>query len=371
MLIITVCLGSVQETCARLGAATGSGLLDLIRARFGLGWSLCAVLVIVIANTGLVCSEFVGIGAAGELLGVNRIVAIAVAAVVLWYLVVLGSYDWVEKVFILMTLVFFAYPAAALMAGQDWRAVARGAVVPRLHRDPEYIFLLVGLIGTTVTPYMQLFQQSSIVERGTAPRHYGPERTDTYVGVGFSNLMSIFMIMATAATLHRTGHYHIATAAEAAKALEPVAGRAAECLFAIGLLGASMLAAAVLPLATAYALGETFGFPKGVDLDFRRAGTFFGTFTALIVVGAGTALIPGLPVIRWLVGIQVLNGLLLPVVLFFVFRLAGDVTLMRELKSTRVQSVVAWSTFGLITAAIVAMLGSQLISALGLRIPGT
>jgi Mn2+/Fe2+ NRAMP family transporter len=218
---------------------------------------------------------------------------------------------------------------------------------------------------------MQLFQQSSIVERGTAPRHYGPERTDAYLGVGFSNLMSIFMIMATAATLHRTGHYHIATAAEAAKALEPVAGRAAEWLFAIGLLGASMLAAAVLPLATAYALGETFGFSKGVDLDFRRAGTFFGTFTALIVVGAGTALIPGLPVIRWLVGIQVLNGLLLPVVLFFVFRLAGDVTLMRELKSTRAQSVVAWSTFGLITAAIVAMLGSQLISALGLRIPGS
>ena len=363
MLVITVSLAAVQETCARLGAATGAGLLDLIRDRLGLGWSLCAVGVIVVANTGLVCSEFVGVGAAAELLGLSRLVAIPVAAGLLWYLVVFGSYDWVEKVFILMTLVFFAYPAAALVSHPDWEAVARGAFRPTLHRDPEYIFLLVGLVGTTVTPYMQLFQQSSIVERGAARRHYGPERTDAYIGVGFSNLMSIFMIMATAATLHRAGHIHIETAADAAKALAPVAGRAAAWLFAVGLLGASMLAAAVLPLATAYALGEAFGFRKGVNLDFRRAGTFFGLFTVLILIGAVAALVPGLPVIRWLVGIQVLNGLLLPVILFCVFRLANDAALMGDLKNTRLQNIVAWGTFGLVTAAIVAMLGSQLLGA--------
>jgi len=369
MLIITVSLAAVQETCARLGAATGSGLLDLIRDRLGLGWSLCAVGVIVIANTGLVCSEFVGIGTAAELLGLSRLVAVPVAAGLLWYLVVFGSYDRVEKVFILMTAVFFAYPAAALVSRPDWTAVARGAFVPTLRRDPEYIFLLVGLIGTTITPYMQLFQQSSIVERGAGRRRYGPERTDAYVGVGFSNRMSVFMIMATAATLHHTGHTHIETAADAAKALEPVAGRAAGALFAVGLLGASLLAGAVLPLATAYALGEAFGFRKGVNLDFRRAGTFFGLFTVLIVIGATAALIPGLPVIRWLVGIQVLNGLLLPVILFFVFRLANDATSMGPLKNTRLQNVVAWSTFGLVTTAIVAMLGTQLLNMVGLHVP--
>jgi Mn2+/Fe2+ NRAMP family transporter len=368
MLIITVSLAAVQETCARLGAATGSGLLDLIRERLGLGWSLCAIGVILVANTGLVCSEFVGIGAAAELLGLSRLVAVPVAAGLLWYLVVFGSYERVEKVFILMTAVFFAYPAAALVSRPDWAAVARGAFWPTVHRDPDYIFLLVGLIGTTITPYMQLFQQSSIVERGADRRRYGPERTDAYVGVAFSNLMSVFMIMATAATLHRAGHLQIDTAADAAKALEPVAGRAAGTLFAVGLLGASLLAGAVLPLATAYALGETFGFRKGVSLDFRRAGTFFGLFTGLIVIGASAALVPGLPVIRWLLGIQVLNGLVLPVILFFVFRLANDATSMGPLKNTRLQNVVAWATFGLVTTALLAMLGSQLLSLVGLHV---
>jgi len=217
---------------------------------------------------------------------------------------------------------------------------------------------------------MQLFQQSSIVERGADRRRYGPERTDAYVGVAFSNLMSVFMIIATAATLHRAGDLQIETAADAAKALEPVAGRAAGALFAVGLLGASLLAGAVLPLATAYALGETFGFRKGVSLDFRRAGTFFGLFAVLIVIGATAALVPGLPVIRWLVGIQVLNGLLLPVILFFVFRLANDPTSMGALKNTRLQNVVAWTTFGLVTAAILAMLGSQLLSLVGLHVLG-
>src|SRR4029453_18998406 len=175
--------------------------------------------------------------------------------------------------------VFFAYPAAALMAHPQWLAVARGALLPTFHRDPNYLFLLVGLLGTTITPYMQLFQQSSLVEKGVARRHYGPERIDTYVGAVFSNLMSIFMIIATAATLHEAGKTDITTAAEAARALEPVAGNAATTLFALGLLGASLLAGAVLPLATSYAVSEAFGIPKGVNLDFRRAPLFFGLFT--------------------------------------------------------------------------------------------
>ena len=367
MVLITVSLAVVQEMCARLGAATGRGLLDLIRERYGVGWALFAVGVILVANTGVTVSEFVGVAAAAELFGVSKYVAVPVAAVLLWLLVTYGSYPRVEKLFLLMTLVFFAYPAAAFMAGPDWGAVARGAFVPTLRPDSEYLFVLVALLGTTVTPYMQLFQQSSIVERGAARRHYGPERLDAYVGTVFSNLMSISMIIATAATLHVAGRTEVGSAADAALALEPVVGPAARTLFAVGLLGASLLAGAVLPLATSYAVSEAFGVPKGVNLDFRRARIFFTIFTALIVVGAAAALIPGLPVIKMLVAVQVLNGALLPVVLVFILRLVNDERLTGELKNTRFYNVLGWGTFALVTTAVTVMLGGQLLDFLGLN----
>jgi Mn2+/Fe2+ NRAMP family transporter len=226
--------------------------------------------------------------------------------------------------------------------------------------------VLVALLGTTVTPYMQLFQQSSIVERGAARRHYGPERLDAYAGSLFSNLMSISMIIATAATLHAAGRTEVGSAADAALALEPVVGPAAKTLFAVGLLGASLLAGAVLPLATSYAVSEAFGVPKGVNLDFRRARIFFTLFTALIVAGAASALIPGLPVIEMLVAVQVLNGALLPVVLVFILRLVNDERLAGELKNTRLYNVLGWGTFALDTTAVAVMLGGQLLGLLGL-----
>lgn len=368
MVVVTISLAVVQELCARLGAATGRGLFDLIRERFGLGWSLLAIAAILIANGGLAASEFVGIGAASELLGIGGRVAIPVAAVLVWSLVVFGSYSRAEKVFLAMTLVFFAYPVAAVLGHPDWSAVARGAFVPTFHRDPDYLFLMVALIGTTITPYMQLFQQSSIVERWGARKHYGPERADVYLGVVFSNLMSIAIIVATAATLHRAGHTRIETAADAAKALAPIAGAASEVLFAVGLLGASLLAAAVLSLATAYAVSEAFGLLKGVDLDFRRAPGFFVLFTIYVVLGALCALIPNLPVMRWLVGVQVLNGLLLPVFLACLLRLANDGSLMGDLKNTRWQSALGWGSWALVTIAIVAMLGAQFLSLIGVHV---
>jgi Mn2+/Fe2+ NRAMP family transporter len=370
MLIITVSLAVVQEMCARLGAATGRGLLDLIRERFGVGWALFGVSVVLIANGGLVVSEFVGIGAAMELVGVSRYVAIPVAALLLWYLVIFGTYGYVEKIFLLMTLVFFAYPAAAIMAHPDWGQVARGAFIPKMKLDAEYIFIFVGLLGTTITPYMQLFQQSSIVERGAARRHYGMERADAYVGSGFSNLMSIFMIIATAATLHVAGQAEIGSAADAARALEPVVGSWARTLFGMGLLGASLLAGAVLPLATSYAVSEAFGVPKGVNLDFRRARIFFTLFTALVITGAALALVPKLPVIKLLVFIQVLNGVLLPIVLVFILLLINDQRLVGELKNTRLYNLLGWTTFALITTAVVVMLISQLLGALGMKLFG-
>ena len=365
MLILTVSFGVVQEMCARLGAATGRGLLDLIRERFGIAWALFAVVIILIANGGVTVSEFVGIGAAMELLGVSKYIAVPLGALLIWYLVIFGSYGKVEKILLLMTLVFFAYPVAAFMAKPNWSEVARGAFVPTFKADPAYIFLVVGLLGTTVTPYIQIFQQSSLVEKGVARRHYGPERIDAYVGAIFSNLMSISMIVATAATLYVVGQHEIGSAADAARALEPVVGSAARVLFGIGLLGATLLAGAVLPLATAYAVSEAFGMPKGVNLDFRRGKIFFSLFTALIVIGVVLALIPNIPVMQLLVGVQVLNGVLLPIVLVFILLLINDKNLTRELKNTKLNNIIAVGTLVLITGAVVVMLGGQMLGWLG------
>ncbi|MFN7926796.1 MAG: Nramp family divalent metal transporter [Blastocatellia bacterium] len=370
MLLITLSLAVVQEMCARLGAATGRGLLDLIREHYGLGWASFAVGVVLIANGGLIISEFLGIGAALELVGLSKYATIPIAAALLWYLVVFGSYQRVEKIFLLLALVFFAYPVAALLARPDWSAVARGAVLPTWHNNADYLTLLVGLIGTTITPYMQLFQQSSIVERGAARRHYGPERVDAYAGAVFSNLMSVFMIIATAATLHVAGKTEIGTAADAARALEPVAGHAAGLIFGIGLFGASMLAAAVLPLATSYAVSEAFGFAKGVNLDFRHARIFFGLFTALLGLGAAAALVPGLPVMQLLLGIQVLNGMLLPVILFFLLRLINNERLAGAWKNTQLYNLFGWGTFFLVTTAVMIMLGAQLLALFGIHLFG-
>lgn len=361
MVILTVSFGVVQEMCARLGAATGRGLLDLIRERFGIGWALFAVVVILIANGGVTVSEFVGIGAAMELLGVSKYVAVPLGAVFIWYLVIFGSYARVEKILLLMTLVFFAYPIAAIMAKPDWGDVARGTFIPTFNSDPAYLFLVVGLLGTTITPYIQIFQQSSLVEKGVARRHYGTERIDAYFGAVFSNLMSISMMIATAATLYVVGQREIGSAADAARALEPVVGSAARALFGIGLLGATLLAGAVLPLATAYAVSEAFGMPKGVNLDFRRGRVFFSLFTALIVLGVVLALIPNIPVMKLLVGVQVLNGLLLPIILVFILLLINDKSLTKELKNTRLNNTMGIGTLLLITTAVLVMIGGQLI----------
>src|SRR5687768_8523414 len=334
MILLTLCFAVVQEMCTRLGAATGRGLLDLIRERFGIAWTLIAIVIIVVANGGVTISEFVGIGAASELLGVSRYISVPIAAVGIWYLVIFGSYSRLERIFLVMTLVFFAYPIAAILGGPDWSDVAKGAFVPTIRFESEFIFILVALLGTTITPYIQIFQQSSTVERGAARKHYGPERVDAYVGSIFSNLMSISMIIATAATLFVAGQTEIESAADAAKALEPVAGSSASLLFAVGLLGASLLAGGVLPLATSYAISEAFGIPKGVNLDFRRGRAFFTLFTAFIVLGAGVALIPDIPIFPLLVAIQVLNGVLLPIILVFILILINNERLTGDLKNT-------------------------------------
>lgn len=370
MVVLTLSFAIVQEMCSRLGAATGRGLLDLIRERFGIGWTLFAIAIIVVANGGVTISEFVGVGAASELLGVSRYISVPIAAVGLWYLVIFGSYAKVERIFLLMTLVFLAYPAAAILGNPDWGAVARGAAVPTIRFESEYIFVLVAVLGTTITPYIQVFQQSSIVERGAARRHYSDERLDAYFGSFFSNLMSISMIVATAATLYTIGQHDISSAADAARALEPVAGKYASLLFAVGLLGASLLAGGVLPLATAYAISEAFGIPKGVNLDFRRGKVFFGLFTGFILIGAVAALIPNIPIFPLLVGIQVLNGALLPVILAFILILINNEKLTGSLKNTRTGNILGWGTFAMIVTAVSVMLIGQALELLGISLFG-
>ena len=365
MVLITLPLALVQETCARLGAATGRGLLELIRERFGWSWALFAMTVVGIANAGLIVSEFAGLGAAAELLGIPKIIALPLAAVVLWGLVLYWSYAYLEKALVLMTLVFLVYPVAAWMGHPDAHQLAQGAFVPHLQSNQGFLMLLVALIGTTITPYMQLFQQSSVVEMGGTRKSYGNERWDAYIGCTLSNLMSISMMIATAATLHKTGHTSIESAADAAKALEPVVGHAATALFAVGLLGATLLAAAVLPLATAYSVSEALGAPKGVDLDFRRAPLFFGLYSVLLVLGMTVALIPGLPLMKLLVGVQVLNGVLLPIILVFVMLLANDQRLMGNLRNSRWLNFLGWATVVTVSTAVLVMLGSQLMGALG------
>ena len=345
---IAISLGIVQEMCARMGAVTGKGLADLIRERFGVRWTALIMLSLLIANAGVTVSEFVGIAAAAELFNVSRFIAVPVAAVLVWWLVAKGSYQKVEKVFLLMSLVFLGYIVSAFLSQPDWSAVAVGLVRPSLRLEHTFIFTLVAVVGTTISPYMQVYVQSSVVDKGVRADNYSETKTDVWVGTVFAILIVFFIVVSTAATLHKAG-IPITSAADAAQALRPLAGRYAETLFGLGLFGASMLAAGVLPLATAYSISEALGFEKGVSRSFREAPIFLGTFTFLVAVGAAIAVIPNLPLIRVLLVTQVINGLLLPIVLFAVLKLVNNRELMGAHVNGPIYNVAAWLTAIVVT----------------------
>lgn len=346
---ITICLGIVQEMCARMGAVTGKGLADLIRERFGVRWTALIMLSLLIANAGVTVSEFVGIAAATELFGVSRFVAVPLAAIVIWWLVVKGSYQKVERVFLLMSLVFLGYIVSAFLSRPDWTAVAVGLVRPTFKLEHAFLFTFVAVVGTTISPYMQVYVQSSVVEKGVTVENYSETRTDVWVGTIFAILIVFFIVVSTAATLHKAG-IQVSTAADAAHALRPLAGRYAQTLFGLGLFGASMLAAGVLPLATAYSISEALGFEKGVSRSFREAPIFLGAFTFLVAVGAAIAIIPNLPLIRVLLVTQVINGLLLPFILFAVLGLVNNRELMGDHVNGPVYNIAAWLTAIVVTA---------------------
>jgi Mn2+/Fe2+ NRAMP family transporter len=346
---LTISLGIVQEMCARMGAVTGKGLSDLIRERFGVRWTVLVMLALLIANGGVTVSEFVGVAAAMQLFGVPAYISVPIAAVSIWWLVVKGSYQRVERVFMIMSLVFIGYIISAFMAHPQWGTVLRETVRPSVELTSGYLFTIVAVIGTTISPYMQVFIQSSVVEKGVRAESYPLTRADVWIGAVFSNAVVFFIVVATAATLYLHGE-HVDTAAEAADALRPLAGPYASALFAIGLLGASMLAAGVLPLATAYSISEAFGFEKGVSSNFREAPIFIGIFTFLVALGALIAMLPGLPLIRVLLVTQVINGLLLPVILITVLRLVNDRELMGAHINGRVYNLAAWLTTAIVSA---------------------
>ena len=346
---IAISLGIVQEMCARMGAVTGKGLADLVRERFGVRWTALIMLALLVANAGVTVSEFVGIAAATELFNVSRFISVPFAAIAVWWLVVKGSYKRVERAFLLMSLVFLGYIVSAFLSKPDWSAVAIGLVRPEFKFEQAFLFTFVAVVGTTISPYMQVYVQSSVVEKGVTPDDYAKTKTDVWVGTIFAIIIVFFIIVSTAATLNKAG-IQVSTAAEAAHSLRPLAGRYAETLFGIGLFGASMLAAGVLPLATAYSISEALGFEKGVSRSFKEAPIFLGTFTFLVAVGAAIAIIPNLPLFRVLLVTQVINGLLLPVVLFAVLRLVNDRELMGSHVNGRLYNMAAWLTAILVTA---------------------
>jgi NRAMP (natural resistance-associated macrophage protein)-like metal ion transporter len=355
LVLVTLCVGIVQEMSARMGAVTGKGFSDLVRESFSLRATALILLTLLVANAGIIVSEFIGIAAAAELFGVSRYIAVPVSAVLVWLLITRGSYGWVERIFLVLSLAFLAYIGAAFLARPDWSQVLGQTVRPQLRVEVGYLHLLIALIGTTISPYMQIYVQSSVVEKGVTPADYRYTRFDVIIGTIFAGIVAAFIIIATAATLFPRG-IGVDTAADAARALEPVAGRYAGELFALGLLGASLLAAGVLPLATTYMMSEALGFERGVSRSWEEAPIFMGLFTGLIVLGAGVALIPGLPLMQVLVGVYVLNGLLLPVELFAILRLINDRELMGSHVNSPLHNVLAWGI-----AIVVSLLSLALI----------
>ncbi|HEY7127117.1 MAG TPA: Nramp family divalent metal transporter [Ktedonobacterales bacterium] len=338
----------VQEMCARMGAITQKGLADLIREEFGVRWTAFAMLCLLIANGGIVITEFLGIRASIQVLAGQDTwlvyLAIPLVALGVWWLVMKGSYRRVEKVFLAMALVFLSYIPAAFLAKPDWGQVFYHTVVPTFQFSGVFITMFVATVGTTISPYMPVYTQSAVADKGTRPEEYAYTVVDVTSGSLFGIVTVFFIIVTTGATLFVHGSQGITSAADAARALEPFAGPFAEVLFAVGLFGASVLAAAVLPLSTSYAICEAFGFERGVSRTFKEAPFFQSLFTGMIVFGALIAMIPNLPIISVLVNLQILNAVLMPVLLVFVLKLVNNRRLMGRRVNGRIYNIIAWAT---------------------------
>jgi Mn2+/Fe2+ NRAMP family transporter len=347
MIPITVALIVVQEIAARMGAVTGKGLSDLIREEFGFRITFFMMIGLIIVNFGNVVTEFAGIAGSLELFGLNKYYTVPVCAVIVWLIVVKGQYKTVEKVFLAASFFYLTYIVAGFLARPAWLEALEATIVPP-HKEmflrQDYLYMVIGVVGTTIAPWMQFYLQASIVEKGVTKRQYNASRLDVVTGCIFTDIVAWFIIVACASTLYVHGYHNISDAKDAAQALHPLAGDYAYILFAMGLFNASLFAASILPLSTAYAVCEGLGFESGVGKRFSEAPVFYWLYTILIVAGAGVILLPNIPLVKISILSQVVNGVVLPFVLVFMLLLVNKKELMGEYVSRPLYNVIAWAT---------------------------
>ena len=340
---ITVALIITQEMCSRMGAVTGKGLSDLIREEFGLRITFFVMALLVLVNLTNVMSEFAGIASSLELFHISRYVSVPLAAVAVWVLVVKGNYQNVEKIFLFACIFYVTYVISGILVKPDWKEAAIYSVKPVWLLDAKYIEMLIGMVGTTIAPWMQFYLQAAVVEKGITPKEYKESRIEVIVGCMMTAVIAFFIIVACAGAIYSVRPQDIDQASQAAEGLKPF-GQYAFLLFAAGLFNASLFAACILPLSTAYSVCEGLGFESGVNRGFREAPIFYWLYTLLIVVGAGVVLMPAFPLVKMILLSQVINGVLLPVVLIFMIVLINKRDLMQEWTNSRWYNVVSWTT---------------------------
>jgi NRAMP (natural resistance-associated macrophage protein)-like metal ion transporter len=363
MIPITLALIVVQEMCARMGVVTGKGLSDLIREEFGLRITFVMMILLVIVNFGNVIAEFSGIAGSMQLFHVSKYLSVPVCAFLVWILVVKGDYKSVEKIFLIASVFYIAYIIAGVLSRPDWHlALVETVKLPQrgVWRDKSYVYMTVGVIGTTITPWMQFYLQSSIVEKGVSIRQYKATRLDVIVGSVFTDIVAWFIVVACAATLFVHGARNIGDPSDAAQAMKPLAGDYAFILFAAGLFNASLFAASILPLSTAYTVCEGLGFESGLDKSFREARFFYWFYSLLLASGAAIVLIPNFPLVRFSILSQVLNGVLLPVVMIFMLRLINKHELMGKHTNSHWFNVIAWLTAVIVISLSLTMVWNTL-----------
>jgi Mn2+/Fe2+ NRAMP family transporter len=355
---IALLLVITQEMNARMGAVTGKGLSDLIREEFGLRTTFVIMALLVIANFTNVIANFAGVASALELFRVPKYVSVPLAAAAVWFLVVKGNYGSVEKIFLFACVTYIGYIIAAVLISPDWEASALASVRPVVRWDPVYLTMIVGLVGTSVAPWMQFYLQAAVVEKGITVKDYAESRVEVIVGCIVMVVVAFFIVVACAAAIWQKGPREIKSAAEAAEALRPF-GNYAFLLFSAGLLNASLFAACILPLSTAYSVCEGLGFESGVNKRFREAPVFYWLYTGLIVLGAAVVLIPGFQLVRMILFSQVVNGALLPIVLVFMVKLVNSQDLMHEWTNSRFYNVVAWVAVVVLVAMTAVLIGTS------------
>jgi NRAMP (natural resistance-associated macrophage protein)-like metal ion transporter len=356
LLPITLALVVTQEMGARMGAVTGKGLSDLIREEFGFRTTFFVMIVLLSVNLTNVMANFAGIATSLELFGVSRYISVPLGAAAVWLLVVKGTYRSVEKVFLLACGFYAAYVVSGVLIQPDWEQAVLSSIRPRLLLDDAYVAILIGMVGTSVAPWMQFYLQAAVVEKGIDEKQYRESRVEVVVGCIVMTSIAFFIIVACAGAIYSHGPRDISSAAEAAEALRPF-GRYAYVLFSAGLFNASLFAASILPLSTAYSVCEGLGFESGVNKRFEEAPVFYWLYTLLIVAGAGAVLMPGFPLVRLILTSQILNGCLLPVILIFMLLLANRKELMGQWTNSRLFNLIAWTTAGAMISLSLSLAG--------------